>query len=209
MQSDIKRIGALMISVIASVSLIWIFISSLLFPEKNVNFIINTGMLIFIFEFLSVHSSVMIIGIQQSPKKMFWLKVGLFSFYFLFVTVVALVESNWFFLFLFLSSLATKIFLNKAVDRSIMSILTPFIYVALLLISVSIVCSFPHFFEIIFPFPAEIMQTLTESGSTGLFIEVPQTLLSWGALYYSLSLIVNLIIFFVARRTKIEQPVLK
>ncbi|MBU0470332.1 MAG: hypothetical protein KKA62_06180 [Nanoarchaeota archaeon] len=210
MQSDTKKIGALMISVIANVSLIWIFVSSLLFPEKNIDFILKTGFLIFIIEFFSIHSSAfatVAVGAQLAPPwmKRFWFKVSLFTFYCLFVIVIAFVYNNWFLPFLFLSSLATKFFLKKAVDRSIVSMVAPFISIGLFVISgITIGFFLPSFFESTFPFPAEIMQVATEDGG-GLFEEAPQLLLGWGVLYYSLSLIVDLIIFFVTRRMKTEQ----
>lgn len=199
--------ASLVLSVAGNLFLGIMFLNALINPSQNTAFIFKTGMLIFLIEFLSIHSSGMAAGLRSKGvhQGTFAYKTSVFgstfarknpkimliAAYFIFVVAFALIFRNWFVPLFFFVSLVAKFYGNKATQDK----LNIGIMILLFIGTVFVVLPFSALFQAFFPIPQEILgQKLP--GSSGLFVDVPQTLLAWGILYFFLAIVVEVVLFW-------------
>lgn len=200
---------AAVLSIGSNLFLAWLFLRALLRPLANIDFIVQTGIWLFIVEFLSIFVS---IGKGERTS----MRLGFTGFFvgtvgFLMISAFAIVF-GWLFLgniylpIIFLSSTLAKIFSQQAThERSeVLAFSIP-----LLLGSLFIVFFIfgPEFWVKLFPFPENFDQYTpvdwaekTRHGDiSGEFVERPQTMLVWGIIYYLFAAAIEFF-FFMKRR---------
>lgn len=64
-----SKILSLLISVSGNALLMWFFLQALFSPIEHAEFIFNTGVLLFLVEFLSIHSGFMVFNITKGGEK--------------------------------------------------------------------------------------------------------------------------------------------
>lgn len=197
--STVKDILSLVVSVAANLSLAAVFGRALLSPEAHVDFIFRTGMLVFLIEFLSVHSGFLFIGLTgEGGAKSLGIKISLLAVYAIFAFGFGILSKNIYVPVIFLLGLTAKFFAQKATHDPILPILS----IPLLILSVIVVVfALPERLETLFPFPEAVMAQ-KPAGSGGEFVDRPQTLLAWGALYYPVVAIISVIVFLFSRRSE-------
>lgn len=151
------------------------FIYALYRPEQNVDFIYDTSVMFFIAEFLSIHSSGMLFGESSKTIKS---KIPLFLFYMIFV-VVLLITTKSPQIFYFLGvSFFTKFFIHRNTSEK-----EAFVKPLLVLLTTAFLVTFgSRLLKIIIPMPDYVLMQKPNNIS-GLFVEVPQTILVWGIIY--------------------------
>ena len=194
---------SLTISQFGNLSLVAIFAAALFFPQKYGHFIFSTGLLIFIIEFLNIHSA----GLGQhqpasssKPQKIFlnFFKIFGIFMYMVFIIAVSIVFKNYFLPLYFFISLISKFYSQKYPQRySPSAILTVWF-----LASVFIVAFSSKLLVQLIKFPDAVL-SLKPQGSSGLFIDYPQTLLIWGITYFLGAAIIDAFIFY--RKAKAEK----
>lgn len=160
-----------------------IFWAALANPEANIKFIYNYAVFIFIAEFIGIHST----GFFSSSSSVSF-KILLIFVYLFFIVTFSLVFAAYQPAIILALSIIAKAF-NK---NSMMS----GIYAAnfLLFIGTTFLVVFGSFAIYYFiPFSEEVLSQAPRNAS-GLFVEVPQTLIVWGLIYFT-SLIVIQILF--------------
>lgn len=168
-------------------------------PVYFKDFIYKTGIMIFMIEFMSLHSSGMFFGAAQKEgktgKKVMTLKVKIvmFAFYNVIVITFASATGQWLAALYFVISLASKAIYSRSIDAE--QRLAPVAAgIAMLLLSTCLVIFGAQFLANWFPFPPEVTSA-RPSGQSGLFIDTPQTLMAWGMIYFSLMTLCELMIF--------------
>jgi len=190
----ISLFGALATNVV----LVVFFVRALLHPADFTDFIYKTGIMIFMIEFMSLHSSGMFFGAaqkQQAGSKVMTLKLKLtlFVFYGMFIVVFAAMTGQWLGAVYFLVSLGGKVAYSKSINAE--ERLKPVAAgIAMLLLSTFTVVFTAGLLKKMFPFPHEVLSA-RPPGQSGLFIDSPQTLLVWGILYFSLMTLCEILIF--------------
>lgn len=193
-----EKILSLLLAIAGNIFLVGIFIGALLFPERHADFIFKSGLLIFVIEFMSIHSSGMFasdkidITIGSRTKRSghwFW-RFFMIFIYSSFVGAFGIAVGNYFLPLMYFVSLISKVFVNRAAARP----MPMFVSIPLLLFSVGFVAATAEWWASLFPFPEEVLgQKLP--GSRGLFVDQPQTLLVWGIVYYFLLAVIELLLF--------------
>ncbi len=151
------------------------FIHALFKPRYNIDFIYDTSVMLFIAEFLSIHSSGMLGGVSNKNIKA---KIALFFFYILFVVMLlATTKSPQLFYFLTVSFI-TKFFIHRNTSAT-EAFVKPFL---VLLGTTFFVIFASSIIKIIIPIPDYVLMQ-KPSNISGLFVEVPQTILVWGIIY--------------------------
>lgn len=194
-----EKLFSLLFAIAGNLFLAGIFFSALLFPESHAEFIFRTGLMIFVVEFMSIHSSGMFasnkieitIGSRTYLSGHWFWKFFMILIYSLFVGVFGFLTSNYFLPLMYVVSLASKVFVKRAAVRP----LPVFVSVPLLLFSVAFVGITADWWTSLFPFPQEVLSQ-KRPGSSGLFIDQPQTLLVWGIVYYFLLAGIELLLFW-------------
>ncbi len=172
--------------------IIWLFSKALFNPIDNINFIFNVGMFIFLTEFLSIHSSVML----TAPKKTLP-KIIALIFYVAFVLIFSVATHTYYPAALFTLSLVAKLFGKPPNYQQLMG--TALIFMSSLFITIFATSAIKSAFI----FPQQVLEHKA-AGSSGLFVDTPQTLLVWGMLYYT-----GLIVFQIWLYKKGNQTSLK
>lgn len=205
-----SNIISIVISVAGNLSLAWIFLRALIYPFEHAEFIFNTGLLFFLVEFLSVHSSGMFINMPHGrddataekwlsgwsdPRIGKWLgvrgtKIFILSIYTLLVGIFAAVFKNWFIPGYFFISLTSKIFGRRAIPHKWIIFAQIFIFLGSLVLIGMLSEQIVHFF----PLPPEIFVHKPPAAS-GTFVDNPQTLLVWGVFYFSLLILLEIALF--------------
>lgn len=172
---------------LSSIAIITFFVQALLFPEFNVNWIYSSAMIIFVVEFLSIHSSAMMMGevLSENKKKN---ATYLFFFYLFFTIVLTVVFKNYILPFFFILSTYIKFFMGRHFVANKTYLI---INVFALIIPLIIVLIGSSLLQNLFPFPQEVLMAKPEN-ATGVFVDVPQTVLAWGVIYFSIQLLINL-----------------
>lgn len=151
------------------------FLKALINPEQNIDFIYDASIMLFIAEFLSIHSSVLLSGALNIPNKY---KVILFGAYAFFVIILLTFTKSRIIIFYLLISLVTKFFISREIpdiNRATKS-------TKCLIITVFAVLIFSPILRTLIPFTDEILNAKPINAS-GLFVETPQTILVWGIIY--------------------------
>ena len=172
---------------LSSISIIGFFVQALISPELNINWIYTNAVIIFIIEFLSIHSTAMMIGEAHSKDKK-KNATHLFFLYLFFTIVLTVIFKNYILPFFFILSTYIKFFMGRYIADSktylLISILTFIIPLIIVIIGANLL-------EYLFPFPQEVLMARPVDAK-GLFYDVPQTVLVWGVLYFSIEFIINL-----------------
>ena len=183
-----------LVSLLGPLTLIFLYGRALLRPEEYASFIFRAGMAMYIIEFLSIHSSGMLLGAARDKQKKKLNPFLLLGLYTIFVVGFMVVLHCWFIGLYFIGSLCAKIFVFQSVKDNI-NISQIVFNVINLLFSTFIVMGSASLLKRVFPIPESVLSQRAE-GSSGLFVEIPQTLLVWGVLYFSFTIIFNTIMFF-------------
>jgi len=199
MPTMITRTISLLVAIATNLFLVGLFYSALSNPLYFKDFIYKTGLMIFVIEFMSLHSSGMFFGAAQQAKKTgkkvmtTKVKIAMFAFYNVFVIVFASATGQWLGALYFFVSLASKAVYSRAID--VEERLAPVAAgIAMLVISTFLVVFGAPLLAKWFPFPPEVLSA-RPSGQSGLFINTPQTLMAWGVLYFTLMTLCELMIF--------------
>jgi len=195
----INRLGSLLLAIATNLFLAGLFYRALIRPVEFVDFIYRTGIMIFMIEFMSLHSSGMLFGAareaRQNGKRVMPLKakITLFIFYNIMVAGIAAATGQWLAALYFFASLVSKAFFSRSIDsqRRMAPVAAG---IAMLLLSTFVVVFAAPLLSHWFPFPSEV-RSARPAGQSGLFIDKPQTLMAWGVMYFSLITICEVIIF--------------
>lgn len=195
----ITRIGSLLFAIATNLFLVGLFYSALINPAHFKDFIYKTGIMIFMIEFMSLHSSGMFFGAAQEEgktgRKVMSLKakIGMFAFYNIFVIAFASMTGQWLAALYFAISLGSKAVYSRSIDAK--ERLAPVAAgIVMLLLSTFLVVFGAQLLADWFPFPSEI-RSARPSGQSGLFVDTPQTLMAWGVIYFTLMTFCELMIF--------------
>lgn len=201
---------SLAVSLAGNVFLGGLFFAALINPQNNAEFIFKTGMLLYLVEFLSIHSSGMAFGVRKKergdndPKTIFRFAIrglgknilqqnpkrALVFFYAIFVFSISFIFGNWYVPIYFFISLMTKFFGKKALQDDSSAGLPILLFIASTFIAVFISPFLPK----VFPFPQGLFQ-YRMPGSNGLFVNHPQILVVWGIIYFLSVSIAEIILF--------------
>lgn len=196
-----KTTLALIISVGGNLFLAVWFLSALLNPIAHVNFIVQTGIWLFLVEFFSIFVS----GFGEKSVRFGFANILSTAFMFSIIAIFAIVF-GWLFLgniylpLIFLGSTLAKIFGQQATSGESYRVYA----IPLLLGSTLAVFMIePEFWVNLFPFPENFNQfqpadwaKRIESGEiSGEFVERPQTMLVWGIIYFTLAAVIELVLF--------------
>jgi len=202
----LNRAVSLLLSIATNLFLVGVFYSALINPVDFKDFIYKTGIMIFMIEFMTLHSSGMLFGSAQKAKetgkRRFGLKekIGLFVFYNMFVIVFAAQTGQWLAAVYFAVSLASKAVYSRAIDAE--ERLAPVAAgIAMLLLSTFLVVFGAKLIAGWFPLPAEV-RAARPAGQSGLFISTPQTLMAWGVLYFMFMTVCEVAIFRKSARRR-------
>ena len=199
MLAMIARTLSLLAAIATNLFLAGLFYRALSNPLYFKDFIYKTGLMIFVIEFMSLHSSGMFFGPAQQAKKTgkkvmtTKVKSALLVFYIMFVYAFASATEHWLAALYFVVSLASKALYSRSIDleRRLAPVAAG---IAMLVISTFVVVFAAPLLANWFPFPPEVLSA-RPTGQSGLFINTPQTLMAWGALYFSLMTLCELVIF--------------
>jgi hypothetical protein len=195
----ISRYASLFVAVATNLFLAGLFYNALTNPIDYTDFIYRTGMMIFVIEFMSLHSSGMFFGAAQEAEKKgvpalnTKTKIILVSFYCITVIAFAAETQQWLPVVYFVISLASKVVYSRSIDAQ--KQLAPVAAgIAMLLLSTFIVVFSATFLAEWFPFSAEV-KAARPAGQSGLFVSTPQTLMVWGVLYFTFMTLCEIAIF--------------
>ncbi|MHC4882703.1 MAG: hypothetical protein ACYTEN_03850 [Planctomycetota bacterium] len=175
-------------------TLIFLYAQALVRPEEHAEFIFRVGMATYLIEFLSIHSSGMLFGGFKDKKKKWFYRFFLLGIYAIFVFAFMAALHCWFIGIYFFASLCAKIFLSKSVKDNINQSQIAFSCINLLCSTFAVIPLAP-LLKKLFPISQSIISEHA-GGASGLFVDTPQTLLTWGILYFSLTIVFNFVMFF-------------
>lgn len=195
-----------LISLTGPLTLVVFYAQALIKPEEHAEFIFSAGTATYIIEFLSIHSSGMLTGEHKVKHKKRPARFLLLAFYLIFIVgFMALLHCLFIGLY-FIGSLCAKVFMSRSVKDDINKSQIAFSVINLLC-STFMVVALASLLKKAFPIPESIISQRIE-GTSGLFVDTPQTLLMWGILYFSFTVIFNIIMFFKhtghTEKTRIE-----
>jgi len=190
---------SLLTSLIGPATLIFLYVQALICPQGQASFIFRAGMAIYIVEFLSIHSSGFLlednkVKQKQQQKKKKFNRLFLFVFYTIFIFGFMLKLNCWFIGLYFLLSLCAKLFMSRSVEDDINKPQIAFSCINLVGCTF-IVVMLASSLKRAFPIPESIISQGIK-GTSGLFVEIPQTLLVWGILYFFFTAVFNITMFF-------------
>ena len=201
----LNRTASFAASIITNLILVGLFVRALMDPVEFKDFIYKTGLMIFVLEFMTLHSSGMFFGSQQktdgkSPLKTVKAKIAMISFYSLFIVTFAAMTKQWLAAVYFVVSLVSKAFFSRAINPE--QRMAPVAAgIVMLLLSTFIVVWSAGLLVDWFPFPSEV-RSAKPAGQSGLFIDKPQTMVVWGILYFSLMTVCEVLIFRAGLKKK-------
>jgi hypothetical protein len=179
MSRSLRMIGA----VAANLVIIGQFTQALFDPTAHINFIYGTALGIFVLEFLSLHAGGVLANLPRDPKRFLYLLTipvyGGFS-----VLAGQLLNSPALPLYFMLSLTAKVLFPRKVSAEYI--ILNVFLLVATVMgvaVSQSLIGT-------VVAWPEGVLQQ-RPANSSGLFIDMPQTLVIWGIVYFGLDSVIK------------------
>jgi hypothetical protein len=183
-----------LISLVGPLTLIFLYAQALIRPQGHASFIFQAGMATYIIEFLSIHSSGMLLGKHKDKRKKGLNQFFLFGFYVIFTVGLMVSLDCWFIGIYFILSLCAKVFMLRSVKDDINHSQIAFSAINLLGCTF-VVAVLASFLKKAFPVPESIISQHVK-GTSGLFVDIPQTLLAWGILYFSFAVVFNIIMFF-------------
>lgn len=190
------------LAIFGNIIMVVLFAKALIWPADNLDFITGSGLLLFVVEFFSLHASGMFSGLEQSKpqdlqkfKKVtisvfggefifYAFEIFMIAFYFLFMVGYGWHFRNWVLPGMFVMSVLSKFF-GRRVSTSTEEQNKYALFVLAFLLSTFLMVFLQGALTRIFSFP----ESLIKSG--GLFQRVPQAILGWGAMYYSLCVFIE------------------
>lgn len=197
MKLDITKVGewpALIVSVIGSLFLSWLFLKAIINPAAHADFILRIGILIFVIEFLTIHSSAMLAGSRDEAQQKGWRaprNIFFICLYSIFALSIGFGLQNWVLPGVFFISLLTKVLGNKAHDHNKKQVLYP---VLLLMGCQMLSLFFAYWIQSLWPLPLDIYDSIMAS-SSGMETR-PLFFIVWGVFYYFFFAVVDVILFF-------------
>jgi hypothetical protein len=174
-------------------TLVFLYTQALVFPEEHAGFIFRVGMAVYIIEFLSIHSSGMLLGVREVKQKKKVNRFFLLGLYAVFTIGFMFKLESWFIGLYFLLSLCAKVFMSRSVKDDINK--SQIAFSAINLIGCTFIVVFlASLLKKAFPIPESVISQRAE-GTSGLFVDTPQTLLVWGILYFCVTVVFNGILF--------------
>lgn len=162
-------------SIVGNILLILTFIRALLLPAQNIDFLSSIGPVLFITEFLTIHSSGMAQG-NFDPKT----RLKMLFFYGLFLIPIFSISKNITLAAIFLLSLISKILFRKSIPSK------QYTLYSIIILSICFLIIFlSPIINSLVKLPPEIQAQIISRGD-GLIYESPQTFMVWGVLYFSL-----------------------
>ena len=189
--NTVERVFSLLGSVFGNLFLGWLFLRALVWPEDHAQFIFRSGLMLYIAEFLSIHSSGMTQEPQGRNKNKGLGRISLLGLYGLFIFLCAYGLKSWFIAIHFWVSLLAKVFFKRSAARDMGHVPQAFA-TANLIASTFLVILLAPLLNSVCPIPPAVMEQRMP-GSSGLFVDVPQTLLAWGVLYFTFTALFNII----------------
>jgi hypothetical protein len=199
-QSPKNSFASFLGSLIGLLVLVCLYARALIWPQEYAQFVFRMGMMIFVIEFISIHSSGILSGTKNNKLKdnnWNWAKMPsklfLICLYGLFVFASMFALQSWLIGIVFFISLSQKILINRFIEEKErkIQILFPVIN---LFASVFIAELIGPFLKSSFPISSEISSQWTK-GTSGSWVETPQKLLAWGILYFSFTIAFNIFIY--------------
>lgn len=179
--------------------MVGLFCRVLINPAGFTDFIYKTGIMIFVVEFMSLHSSGMFLGAARQKEISgkiaipFKGKILLMAFYTLMVVAFSVGTGQWMPALYFFISLVGKATFSRTIDAQ--KRLAPVAAgIAMLLLSTFIVIASAQLLADWFPLPAEV-RAARPPNQGGLFVDTPQTLMAWGVIYFSLMTFCEVLIY--------------
>jgi hypothetical protein len=185
-------------SVVGYFLLAWYFLKALLYPTENIEFIYSIGIAIFLIEFINIHATSIIFGREKEGflegvyTRRLTLKGSMLVFYSVFYGLILAISKNYYLAASGFVSLIAKISSKKALpggEKKTATLFTALIATTFLVILLS------SFLKTAFPFPAFVYESKPPNTS-GLFVDMPQTILVWGVLYYSIQGLREIFLFW-------------
>lgn len=187
----LEELPALIVSVIGCLFLSGLFLRAILSPAEHADFILKTGILIFVIEFLTMHSSVMLgkrDEIEQKGWKAFFGKMFFIILYSLFAIGTGYGTQNWILPLVFFISLVAKVFGKKATKDMTW-------FPVILLMAAQMLAIFPgQLLQTYAPLETELYDAIM-ARSSGME-NIPLFFIIWGVIYYFLFAVVEIILFF-------------
>ncbi|MGI6271031.1 MAG: hypothetical protein ACOYLD_01630 [Anaerohalosphaeraceae bacterium] len=191
--SRIVALPSLLASLVGPVTLLFLYSRALLQPQEHASFIQRAGIAIYIVEFLSIHSSGMLLQDAQPKRKKEANRLFLFAVYTVFIFGSMFKLRCWFIGLYFFLSLCTKVFLSRCVADDITRSQLAFGCLNFLGCTFIVIILAPVLRNA-FPLPQSIAAQHPNHAS-GLFVDTPQALLTWGILYFLAVLVFNIVVF--------------
>ena len=154
-----------------------LFLFAFIAPQYNINFIYKVGPLIFVLEFLSIHSSFLLFDSRKS-----FIKYALVFLYIGFAIAFSIGTSSYTPAALFIAGLFARLLYPSGSSK------VNLIPILVLFISLFTVIFASPLFHNMLALSQDITSQKPQNVS-GLFIEKPETLLAWGVLYYGLLIV--------------------
>lgn len=191
---------ALILSLVGNLFLASLFLRALLNPIAHVNFIVQTGIWLFLVEFFSIF-----VGEFDAKSIRFgFASILSTSFMFIIIAIFAL-AFGWLFLgniylpLIFLCSTLAKIFGKQAApgqsyrEYSILLLLGSTLIVFMIGLEFWVnLFPFPDFNQFM---PLDWTERIERGEISGEFVERPQTMLVWGVIYFMLAAVIELALF--------------
>ena len=190
--TTVEQVFSFLGSVIGNLFLAWLFLRALVWPENHAVFIFRSGLMIYVAEFLTIHSAGMTQGPQDGKNSKGLGRFSLLGVYGLFIFLCAYGLKSWFIAIHFWVSLLSKVFFKRSAGRDMGHVLPAFATINLLASTFLVILLAP-LLKSIFPMPLEVMAQRMPN-SSGLFVDIPQTLLAWGVLYFTFTALFNIIV---------------
>lgn len=186
-----------LIAILSNCFIVYLFIQALLNPADNINFIYGYGIFLFVAEFLALHSSMMLSGKTNNKTAFFMIFV-----YAILIISFSVALHTIYPALIFMLSLVAKVLAptapSKPKARKIKLDNAPIMHFIIFMSSVFLTPLAGLIAIIMFPFP-DAVYAQRPVGSSGLFIDMPQSLLAWGIIYYS-ALVIWRVVLFLKRK---------
>ena len=179
-----------LIALISYGSIVFLYVQALANPLDHIDFIYGFGMFIFIAEFLSIHSSAMLTGLKNIRQA-----YSLTAFYMIFAVAFSVALGTYYPALILILSITAKSILattpqiRSAPSSSGITHDSTIVSTAVIFLSTAFAVGlFGWVIAVFIPFP-EAVYASKPANASGIFVDMPQTLLAWGILYYSLLII--------------------
>lgn len=178
--------------------LAWVFLFSLLMPLQYKEFITQMWVQIFLFEFLSIHSTGMLLHPDTQTKARFSRdRLMMVGIYMVFALTFALAFQNWIMTFIFIMRVLSKAVAPRPTEEDYRRAVLPILFIVGWSFFVFVFTSW--LWPVVFPFPPEIFASVSVEFMIG---EDVQLILVWGFFYYTTVALSEIYFFFNPTKPK-------